>query len=427
MIKNRRNLYQLLIILGIVILSSVAIPSQVGAQSIIQGDSLPTETKIKGDAVFHGDSVKIDGDVDGDVLAIASEVEVNGTVSGSLVVIGNEVVVNSGIGGTLYALAFQFDLGSEANLNRNLYFGGLSLNTQEGSQIQRDLRSMTLGAQLNGIVNGTIRAIIGPMEFFFLIMEKIDKTGWFTSDEASIISIADQDFEIDLTANQPEVIFSGLMPVQLEASLSALQAEEIDWKQVTDWLLKRLQEWIVLLVFGLLGLWLQPKWIPESAKLLQTRPLAATGWGLLGIVISFNLIGVAVLLLIIIIAVGLFLGMLPLWDLAWSIMAIGGFSLGLVTTTFSLFVIYISKAIVAFLVGLIILNRLAPAYAMYKPLALIIGLVLYVLLSAVPILGWVIGMLATVLGLGAVWLLYKDRRLQAKMSEMKVSAEMEMV
>ena len=196
---------------------------------------------------------------------------------------------------------------------------------------------------------------------------------------------------------------------------------------MTDWLLKRLQEWIVLLVFGLLGLWLKPKWIPESAKLLQTRPLAATGWGLLGIVISFNLIGVAVLLLIIIIAVGLFLGMLPLWDLAWSIMAIGGFSLGLVTTTFSLFVIYISKAIVAFLVGLIILNRLAPAYAMYKPLALIIGLVLYVLLSAVPILGWVIGMLATVLGLGAVWLLYKDRRLQAKMSEMKVSAEMEMV
>lgn len=425
--KNRRSFYQFLIILVAAILLSVAIPSQVGAQSIIQGDSLPTQTMINGDAIFHGDTVRIDGDVDGDVLAIANEVEINGRVSGSLVVIGNEVFINSGIGGTLYALALQFDLGSEANLNRNLYFGGLSLNTQEGSQIQRDLRSMTLGAQLNGIVNGTIRAIIGPMEFFFLIMEKIDKTGWFKPDEASIMSIADQDMEMDLTANEPEVILAGMMPVQLEASLSALQVEEIDWKKVADWLLKRLQELFILLVFGLLGLWLKPKWIPDSAKLLHSRPLAATGWGLLGIVISFNLIGVAVLILIIIIAIGLFLGMLTLWELAWSFMAIGGFSLGFVATAFSLFVIYISKAIVAFLVGLMILNRFAPAYAMYKPLALIIGLVLYVLLSAVPILGWVIGMLATVLGLGGVWLLYKDRRLQAKMSEMKISGEMEMV
>lgn len=424
MIKNRRNLYQRLIILGMVILASVAVPTQVGAQGIIKGDNLPTETMINGDAVFTGESVKIDGVVDGDVLAIAKKVEINGTVNGSLVVIGNEVFVNSGIGGTLYALALQFDLGSEANLNRNLYFGGLSLSTQEGSQIQRDLQSITLGAQLNGIVNGTMRAIIGPMEFFFLIMEKIDKTGWLKSGEASISSIADQDFEMDSTANETEIIYAGLTPALWGKSLSALQAEEIDWKKVADWLLERLQEWIVLLAFGLLGLWLKPKWIPESAQLLQSRPLAATGWGLLGIVISFNLIGVAVLMLIIIIAIGLFLGMVPLWELAWSFMAIGGFSLGLVSTSFALFVIYISKAIVAFFVGSIILNRFAPAYAIYKPLALIIGLLLYVLLSAVPILGWVIGMLATVLGLGAVWLLYKDRRFQAKMSEMKINEEM---
>jgi hypothetical protein len=239
--------------------------------------------------------------------------------------------------------------------------------------------------------------------------------------------MAYQDFAMDPTTIDTEIIFAGLMPALFGESLSALQAEEIDWGKVTDWLLERLQEWFVLLAFGLLGLWLKPKWIPESAKLLHSKPLAASGWGLLGIAISFNLIGVAILMLIIIIAIGLFLGMIPLWELAWSFMAIGCFSLGLVSTSFALFVIYISKAIVAFLVGLMILNRFAPAYAIYKPLALITGLVLYVLLSAVPILGWVIGMLATVLGLGAVWLLYKDRRSQANISEMKISGEMAMV
>ncbi len=424
MIKNIKIFYQFVTIMMVVILLSVAIPSQVSAQGIVQGDNLPTETMIKGDAVFRGETVRIDGDVDGDVLAVANEVEVNGSVSGSLVVIGNEVTVNSSVGGTLYALAFQFNLGSEADLNRNLYFTGLSLGTQEGATIQRDLYSASLGAQLKGNVNGEIRAIVGPMEFFYLIMERIDQTNWFKSDEASITNFTNQEFEMDSTAHTPTVLFSSLMPARIGESLSALQAEEIDWVKVTDWLLERVQEWTVLIIFGLLGLWLKPKWISDSAQILLSRPLAATGWGFLGTVISFNLMGVAILMLIIIIAIALFLGMIPLWELAWSFMAIAGFSLGFVSTAFALFVIYISKAIVAFLVGLMLLNRIVPAYAKYKPLALIIGLVLYVLLAAIPILGWVIGMLATVLGLGAVWLLYKEKRRQAKLSTMQVSGEM---
>jgi hypothetical protein len=39
-----------------------------------------------------------------------------------------------------------------------------------------------------------------------------------------------------------------------------------------------------------------------------------------------------------------------------------------------------------------------------------LGLVLYVVLRAIPILGWVIEGIVTIFGLGAIWLAYRHRR-----------------
>jgi cytoskeletal protein CcmA (bactofilin family) len=423
--RKRRLSHHILIVMGVVTLLSLSIPSHAGAQGIVRGDNLPAGTTIHGDGVFYGPIVRIDGDVDGDVFAIGGEVEINGSVSGSLMVLGDRVAVNGEVGGTAYAAAVQFDLAPEANVSRNLYFAGLSLNTQEGAQIGRDLYTATMGAQLAGAVDGEVRAIIGPVEFFYLIMRKIDQTGWLGSGVAPSGGAAAQDHDLGRAAKGPGVAFAGLAPAMIAWDPSSFQQPGgIDWEGVGNWLLERLREWFVLLVIGLVGLWLAPEWIPGSARFLQSKPLPATGWGLLGVVISFNLAGVVILMLIVLLAAGFFLGIVTLWELAWSFMAIGGFSLGLVSTIFALFVIYISKAIVAFLVGGMILKRIAPATAGYKALALVIGLVVYVLLAAIPILGWVVGLLVTALGLGAAWLFYQDRRAGAKAPELEANAEM---
>jgi len=422
MINNTRLFYQISTLLGIAILISIITPSQVAAQGIVQGENLPNGTVITGDAVFYGNSVNVDGDIDGDVFAIANEIEINGRVSGSLVLFGNKVTVNSEVGGTLYVAAMQLDLATNAVLSRNVYFGGLSLSTQEGSQIHRDLYTATLGAQMNGSVDGEIQAIIGPAEFFFLMMEKIDQQNQLNLKPAAITvaTISNQ----GTNNNEPKVMLAGFAPALSLEAISLQQLEGLTWENVGDWLLERFQDWLVLLVFGLLGLWLMPKWVRGSVQFLISKPLPSAGWGLLGFVISFNLIGVVILALIIIIIIGLFLGTIAFWELAWSFMAFGGFSLGVISTSFTLFVIYISKAIVAVWVGGKILDRIAPSHAGDYPLALITGLALYVLLAGVPILGWVIGIFATVFGLGAVWLFYKDRRVQARKLEPGITSEM---
>jgi cytoskeletal protein CcmA (bactofilin family) len=388
-------------------------PQAALAQGIFGGDRVPAGNTIHGDRFLYGTTVAIEGNVDGDVFVIGTEIVLNGDISGSLVAIGQKVSINGMVGGTLYSTALEIELGPEANLNRNLYFAGASMNTQEGSLVNRDLYAAALGAQTAGVVNGELKAIIGPAEFFFLLMDRIDQTNFLTSSNPEIIILKSDNRALQNISGGSVASASlmSLKPILAAFERYPLQeAGSIDWVLVGNWFLERAREWAILLIFSILSLWLMPRLLPASAQLLRAKPLPATGWGMLGVVISFNMIGVVILLTIIIVAFGMFLGVITLWDLAWAFMAIGGFSLGLAATIFALFVIYVSKAIVALLAGQWILKRIAPSVSHQNVLSLMLGLLIYVFLAAIPILGWIAGILVTALGIGAAWLFYRSQR-----------------
>ena len=49
-------------------------------------------------------------------------------------------------------------------------------------------------------------------------------------------------------------------------------------------------------------------------------------------------------------------------------------------------------------------------YAESKALPLALGVVLYVALRAVRFFGWLLAMFVTMLGMGAMWLLFRERK-----------------
>src|SRR3990172_3307892 len=110
-----------------------------------------------------------------------------------------------------------------------------------------------------------------------------------------------------------------------------------------------------------------------------------------------------------ILAVGLWLSSVQLSSLALAVWAVGFSSLALVFSLSALFVAYGTKVIFAYLVGLLILKRAFPRAAEQRLWPLLVGLALYVLLVSIPGLGWVIAVLVTAIGLGAAWLLYRER------------------
>jgi len=404
---------------------SLVSPARAQGITVTFEDSVPAGEVVENDAILSGTNVKIDGKVEGDAYAVGAIVEVNGDVDGSLVAIGQNVMINGAVTGTTYVASLTLELGEDAELGRNLYFIGGNINTAEGSIIGRDLVTISFGGRFNGEIGRNTVGIIGPFEMIKIFMDLIGRpiSEPQTGLGASGVSYRLDDRAVNLSgflpsvssialtrADEQQTAKTNLMPAStVEVDLPAQTDSAIDSEKVLNWLQWIAAEFITLLVFGLLGIWLFSSFLKRSGQKIESKPLKSTGIGLLGLVISVALIGVVVLVGLLILMLGIGLGALSLWDLAWAVWGVGFTSLGLTFWLSLLFVSYGTKVIVTFLVGTLILERLAPKANQYKILPLLLGLLIYVLLAWLPYFGWVVALLVNAVGLGAAWLAYKDK------------------
>jgi cytoskeletal protein CcmA (bactofilin family) len=423
--QNRwtRVLFVIVILMGGIF--SVVSPAQAQGINITVEDSVPAGEVVDNDVLLSGTNVNVDGDVNGDTFAAGAIVEVNGNVEGSLFAVGQNVIINGTVGGTVYVASLTLELGPEAVTARNVYYVGGSVSTAEGAMIERDLVLISMGAQLSGEIGRNTVGIIGPFEMFRLFMDLIGRPIAGPQSSSSISEpnqlvesqpvlfsgfLPSLDWLTRESSGEPRFAGTGTIPASVaEQDVLAQTSSSIDSERVMDWLQWVVEEFITLSIFGLLGIWLFSAFLKRSADKLEAKPLQSTGMGLLGLVLSVALIGVVVLVGVLILILGIGLGAMNLWDLAWAVWGVGFSSLGLAFWLSLLFVSYGTKVIVAFLVGTIILKRLAPNSLKYKVLPLLLGLFIYVLLAWVPYFGWVLAILVNAAGLGAAWFAFKDR------------------
>jgi hypothetical protein len=190
---------------------------------------------------------------------------------------------------------------------------------------------------------------------------------------------------------------------------------------VAAWLVKRIRTFITLLLLGGLVLWQLPALLKKVSDKAEEEPLPSLGWGLVSILVVY--LG-AFLAIGLIIAGAIFLGVITLGELAKVILVIGFSSLGLILAGFGLMVSYGSKIIVSYLVGTLLLKWLAPKYDGGMIWPLVIGTLLYTFLRAIPLgFGLLVGVVVTLVGLGAIWLVVRDSGLSLRPGKKDVSTE----
>ncbi len=179
---------------------------------------------------------------------------------------------------------------------------------------------------------------------------------------------------------------------------------------VGRWFLQRARELVTLLALGALVLWLIPDLLNKVIGKAVSEPLPSSGWGLVIVIAGY--VGAAVLAGLVL-ALAIFFGVLTLGGLGRTIMGVGFSSLGLAMAIFVLLVTYGSKLVIAFWGGKWTLEKLFPQYAESKVWPLVLGVLIYVFLRAIPILGWIFGVVVTLIGMGAMWLAFRDWRTPA--------------
>jgi cytoskeletal protein CcmA (bactofilin family) len=330
---------------------------------------IPSGQTVEGNLYASGGTVRVEGTVTGDLVAVAGEVQVSGEVKGDLLAAGGTIDVSGRVDGDARLAGGRIT--ASGMIGQDLALGAGQATVTSTAQVGQDLMFATGQMTFDGKVAG---GVLGTTSNY-------SKHGTVGGTED--VTIADRG-----------------------------EKEKAE-PTVGSRLLDGLQRWIAVLGIAALLLWLSPRLLRGTADGVRRRPLPSLGFGVLGI-IGLVVFVMAVLLVAVLLAV--VLGLLGLGDLvalalfaALTVLAITGFA-------FFVIMAFLAPAAVGLALGALALGDERQSRRWW---ALVLGLLVVVILTSLPVVGGWLGLLVVLLGLGAVILLAWSlrRRTPAQVAE----------
>ena len=463
-IKNSKWLLALSMILMLV-LGAVG---SVSAAEFPKGETIPAGEIIEDDVFISGENVVIDGTVNGMLFATGAKVTLNGSVTGDVLLMGETIVVsdtavidgnlfiagadltiNGQVTGSVFGGSSAMDLGTSALVGRNMYYGGFSLSMSDGSRVSKDLfvagyQALLSGAidrdlafagaavELNSSIGRNVTLNVGNVEeasqsnswtaFNPYIGRYVDTTiqpGIRVSDSASIGGKLSYTSSVDVTKNLDAVTSGAIVyqtPVPYENQQNNYEnngnVKDFDRRSIPGALfgaaaLGAARNFLKLFALGALALWLLAKPFKKLTDAAYADPLKSIGWGF--VLIAIGCLAVFIVPLVFVL-VGILLGFLSLGSLLYFWFGIAGTVLMLAFMVFFFAIFTLSKILAAFLFGKWLMKGLFKQETEKPWLSLLLGVFLYVLIRAIPVVGWLAALTAALFGMGAFWLAYMEKK-----------------
>jgi cytoskeletal protein CcmA (bactofilin family) len=361
---------------------------------------------VKGDVLASGELMTINGNVEGDVMAAGQTVIINGNVTGSVRIAGAVLLIgeNAKIGGDVIAAGASLETRKGSTIGQDaVIFGAQALLAGD---ITRNAKLFAGGTELHGNIGGNVEAEVGDAKdgghrpMFFMPASPIpvpNVSGGLTIDPAAKIG-----GKLTYTSARELPIPSGVVvgAVNRKAPEVAPVVQPTASELFMAGVLATIRKMVTLIIIGLLLGWLFPTFIAFSVSRARTAPLPSLGWGFISIAAFFF----ALLVLTIATIVGaLIFGALTLSSLSVTIIFLGILGTFILIFGFVLAMTFIAQVIISILGGKLILEKVKPEWAEHKTWPLIIGVAIFAILTSIPILGQLAGLVVILLGLGALW------------------------
>jgi len=421
----------LLVFIGLVAIFALALAIPARAFDGRGGDTvtIPAGEVIEDDLYVGAGTFTLDGVVKGDLIVAGSTITINGTVEGDLLAAGQSVVVNGRVMDDIRMAGATLVLGESAQIADDVVAAGYSLETKDGSSVggdalfagyqallagdtARDTKITVNRLELSGSVGGNLNVEVGsseetPMVSPFTFMPNMPAVpsvaGGLTIKPGASIG-----GDLTYTAIPESMIPAGTVSGDVLHEIPAVVTgkEETVAAKTSSWFFANLRNLVTLLIVGLLMVWLVPKLVQNGANAVNAKPLPSFGWG---IVTIFGFFFALLALTTVVVIVAIVLGIVTLGDLLGTVIWAGIITAAGLIFGFSVAVGYVSKIIVSYVGGRLILTRLKPEWAEkpYWPVAF--GVLIFAILVAIPLLGWIINLIVVLLGLGALWMLGWDK------------------
>lgn len=328
---------------------------RLGSDFVASGSRITISENTPGDVMVASGELEFRGTAGGDLLVAAGEQSIAGEVRGSVRLAGGEISLNTAVARNATIAGGRVDIAPGASIGGNAYLAGGQVNVQG-----------TVGGVL--AMNGGTAVLDGTVEGDVIFSGSSLRVG----PQARIAG--------DLRTRAPE----GGVTIDPGARISGQVISEIAEPGGTArwfWLV-RVVMIVGFLFAGAAVVALLPERTEAAAALIPHRPGAAVGWGFLW------LVGVPIVAII----------------LAATLV---GIPLALISVAVYLITLYLARAVTAVWLGRSVLGDRAGTGRSGAVVSFLAGAVVIVAIQFVPILGALISLVATVLGLGATVQLFR--------------------
>jgi len=306
---------------------------------------------VNGNVIAGGGTITVSGNITRDLILGGGTINVTGHVGGSIIAAGGNITVNGSVAQDIVVTGGMIDVGSGATVGRDLVVAGgtATVSAPVARRVQMASGSLTLRNKVGGDVRGTVDHL------------KLDG--------AQIAG------KLDYTSNNAVELVNG-------ASVSGATTRHTPIDRgggAGNGLLGWLRALNGILALGLILIFLLPGLSTRAIDIERAQPWASLGIGAAILVIT-------PIVALVVFIVGIFLGfwwlgllLIPLWILA---LAIG-------------------YVISGFLLGRLIFAQLGWG-RYHDALALLAGLFVLAVVGIIPVIGWLIGLVAVIVGTGAL-------------------------
>ena len=313
---------------------------------------VPAGATVEGDLYASGGLVRVEGTVDGDLIASAGQVQITGTVTGDLMAAGGTLGIDGEVAGDVRAAGGRVAIAG--TIGEDLVVVGGQVRLASSGEVGEDLLFGSGQMTLDGAVAGDVLGTAGT----YVNRGSIGGTE-------------------NVTLREPE-----------DAAAPT----------VADRVLDTLGRLVSVLLIAALALWLAPRLIEAPARTLRARPLMSLLVGAVALVA----VAIGVPVVIVVAAVlAVVLALVGLGDLVGLVVLAVVAALVLLALVLVLALGFGAPAIVGMTLG----DLLIPAGAANRRWwALLVGVLVVVAISAVPIVGGWFAFLVALFGFGALLL-----------------------
>jgi cytoskeletal protein CcmA (bactofilin family) len=332
--------------------------------------TLESGQTVEGTVVFSGSVIQIDGTVEGTAFAFGQDVRVNGTINGDLVVAAQTVQINGQVNGNIYAAGQDLSLGTKNS--GDAFLAGQNVRITKDSVMGRDL----FAAGANITHDGTVQRRFSASGSVVDIGGTIGQDAVLDADNISILSGSSIKGNLDYTSPNKANIDSGSTIGGNTNWEYRKPAESTQTTVMDSWMSILLSIVSALIIWLIVRFW-RPEFWNRNSKAIIEKPFKTLGAGALALIV-IPIAAILLLVTVVGIPVGIILG------IAYGV------------------AIYLSKIVVASAFGYWTAKKYRWAQIHKGVWPVLAALIVLVVLTHVPYVDVLSGLLITLAGLGAL-------------------------